>query len=129
MDPTGEMDPWDILDQSSWTHSISHSLLNTVVRLPSRDELPQVHEQLRSQGLCEDVSLLLVCWNPLQMEDAIGVLLSLHIRKEMVELDSNVFGSWSQLGIVCKLNTTSICLLYTSPSPRDGLLSRMPSSA
>ena len=25
--------------------------------------------------------------------------------------------------------TTNICLLYTSPSPRDGLLSRMPSSA
>ena len=24
---------------------------------------------------------------------------------------------------------TNICLLYTSPSPRDGLLSRMPSSA
>jgi hypothetical protein len=23
----------------------------------------------------------------------------------------------------------SVCLLYTSPSPRDGLLSRMPSSA
>ena len=36
-----------------------------------------------------------------------------------------VFGDWtprqSQLGW--------ICLLYTSPSPRDGLLSRMPSSA
>ena len=26
-------------------------------------------------------------------------------------------------------NHLSICLLYTSPSPRDGLLSRMPSSA
>ena len=25
--------------------------------------------------------------------------------------------------------TFNICLLYTSPSPRDGLLSRMPSSA
>ena len=25
--------------------------------------------------------------------------------------------------------TTGTCLLYTSPSPRDGLLSRMPSSA
>ena len=25
--------------------------------------------------------------------------------------------------------TSSACLLYTSPSPRDGLLSRMPSSA
>ena len=24
---------------------------------------------------------------------------------------------------------SSLCLLYTSPSPRDGLLSRMPSSA
>ena len=24
---------------------------------------------------------------------------------------------------------TQLCLLYTSPSPRDGLLSRMPSSA
>ena len=27
------------------------------------------------------------------------------------------------------LNQLKICLLYTSPSPRDGLLSRMPSSA
>ena len=27
------------------------------------------------------------------------------------------------------LGFTIICLLYTSPSPRDGLLSRMPSSA
>ena len=26
-------------------------------------------------------------------------------------------------------NTFNCCLLYTSPSPRDGLLSRMPSSA
>ena len=26
-------------------------------------------------------------------------------------------------------NIASVCLLYTSPSPRDGLLSRMPSSA
>ena len=28
-----------------------------------------------------------------------------------------------------KLAQVSNCLLYTSPSPRDGLLSRMPSSA
>ena len=27
------------------------------------------------------------------------------------------------------LDISSACLLYTSPSPRDGLLSRMPSSA
>ena len=29
--------------------------------------------------------------------------------------------------VCCALN--NVCLLYTSPSPRDGLLSRMPSSA
>ena len=28
-----------------------------------------------------------------------------------------------------KTHRYSLCLLYTSPSPRDGLLSRMPSSA
>ena len=32
--------------------------------------------------------------------------------------DKVLFGKWS-----------GTCLLYTSPSPRDGLLSRMPSSA
>ena len=38
-----------------------------------------------------------------------------------------------KLGTQLNLNTTTVgiisCLLYTSPSPRDGLLSRMPSSA
>ena len=33
------------------------------------------------------------------------------------------------LGIGFLLNAYFTCLLYTSPSPRDGLLSRMPSSA
>ena len=28
-----------------------------------------------------------------------------------------------------KIAPETVCLLYTSPSPRDGLLSRMPSSA
>ena len=41
-------------------------------------------------------------------------------------------GLVSQLGPsagVTKIRKYSFCLLYTSPSPRDGLLSRMPSSA
>ena len=29
----------------------------------------------------------------------------------------------------CEIKLFDSCLLYTSPSPRDGLLSRMPSSA
>ena len=35
----------------------------------------------------------------------------------LIELALNIRWSWNH------------CLLYTSPSPRDGLLSRMPSSA
>ena len=31
--------------------------------------------------------------------------------------------------VVILSNNDGCCLLYTSPSPRDGLLSRMPSSA
>ena len=34
-----------------------------------------------------------------------------------------------QVGTLPKGARDKICLLYTSPSPRDGLLSRMPSSA
>ena len=39
-------------------------------------------------------------------------------------------GSFQLLGLLVKQFCPSkTCLLYTSPSPRDGLLSRMPSSA
>ena len=34
-----------------------------------------------------------------------------------------------QIGTDFDGNLVGLCLLYTSPSPRDGLLSRMPSSA
>ena len=39
-------------------------------------------------------------------------------------LSLNPFAHFDLLGTLCM-----VCLLYTSPSPRDGLLSRMPSSA
>ena len=35
----------------------------------------------------------------------------------------------SVIGQVQTMHSIITCLLYTSPSPRDGLLSRMPSSA
>ena len=41
-----------------------------------------------------------------------------------------LIASAAEKGVADLINTSSIgCLLYTSPSPRDGLLSRMPSSA
>ena len=36
---------------------------------------------------------------------------------------------WLLSGLTASTGVYEICLLYTSPSPRDGLLSRMPSSA
>ena len=45
-------------------------------------------------------------------------------------LDACVARKCSEDVLVLGIDTnSSICLLYTSPSPRDGLLSRMPSSA
>ena len=41
----------------------------------------------------------------------------------------NTVGSLKPAGIVISPGPGRPCLLYTSPSPRDGLLSRMPSSA
>ena len=52
------------------------------------------------------------------------------------EFDSVVFQEQSVITSVPELTASrtipaavALCLLYTSPSPRDGLLSRMPSSA
>ena len=36
---------------------------------------------------------------------------------------------WGEATLEWKTRAIKGCLLYTSPSPRDGLLSRMPSSA
>ena len=49
------------------------------------------------------------------------------------DTNTNIFYRQSDIAEVCELmwylNCITPCLLYTSPSPRDGLLSRMPSSA
>ena len=50
-----------------------------------------------------------------------------------MQASSDASGEWVSVYAVPKMDCPSeermICLLYTSPSPRDGLLSRMPSSA
>ena len=45
-------------------------------------------------------------------------------KRITTEAEEEKMGSGEQA-----FNRFDICLLYTSPSPRDGLLSRMPSSA
>ena len=42
---------------------------------------------------------------------------------------ASTFGDILIVGLNSDNSVKTFCLLYTSPSPRDGLLSRMPSSA
>ena len=47
---------------------------------------------------------------------------------ELANLENAAMMAGEDTSIV-ETNPPNTCLLYTSPSPRDGLLSRMPSSA
>ena len=52
------------------------------------------------------------------------------LRKAKARLITTAFAMLALGGVVLAVdNYPYFCLLYTSPSPRDGLLSRMPSSA
>ena len=56
-----------------------------------------------------------------------------YVSKHIADMLANIENLVDAIDIVEKLENRkdgdSGCLLYTSPSPRDGLLSRMPSSA
>ena len=75
-------------------------------------------------------SLLLLQKNMVVVE---GVARKLYPETNIWEVSKPVLEDWlknlkgPKKTIDTAINTS--CLLYTSPSPRDGLLSRMPSSA
>ena len=58
-----------------------------------------------------------------------GVGGGLVIDKKIITGSNGVAGEWGHNQIPYFAAKKENCLLYTSPSPRDGLLSRMPSSA
>ena len=60
------------------------------------------------------------------------LLIAEHNNKELRPFTLNAATAASQIDSdvhAVIIGQNSACLLYTSPSPRDGLLSRMPSSA
>ena len=54
---------------------------------------------------------------------------AISLKTSVDSIARSVAGSDNEIGGKITLTTPDTCLLYTSPSPRDGLLSRMPSSA
>ena len=60
-----------------------------------------------------------------RVDKAADELAMLGCGKSVDEVNRHIVGNLSSLYTI----QSKSCLLYTSPSPRDGLLSRMPSSA
>ena len=63
------------------------------------------------------------CFIQARMKNLVGILQPIAPRNGAVKLNLNIHS------VKCSSAEILLCLLYTSPSPRDGLLSRMPSSA
>ena len=66
-------------------------------------------------GLVDNGVLIFFAYIGLDLEGKISDMIGTRVRVGLGAILGGAFGN--------------ICLLYTSPSPRDGLLSRMPSSA
>ena len=102
--------------------------------------LPQLAKDLDAKVLivnlwedCKSVDALLDAKKQLG-EKLAGVVLNGVLPQELEKVKNEIIPSLKDLdievfGVMPKSPLLRSCLLYTSPSPRDGLLSRMPSSA
>ena len=72
-------------------------------------------EQVLDEGTFEEWDGNLLSGDPLEFQDSRAYTDRLKAERKKTGLSDAAI--------------TGTCLLYTSPSPRDGLLSRMPSSA
>ena len=65
----------------------------------------------------------MVSWRADEATPERGTLRLMTVKNMSTGIEASVTGESLNSG------DPAVCLLYTSPSPRDGLLSRMPSSA
>ena len=62
-------------------------------------------------------------------DNFIDAIKTIQIPDDYKLVSFDVKSLFTSITLQLALDCTKTCLLYTSPSPRDGLLSRMPSSA
>ena len=74
-------------------------------------------------------SILKIAFIILLFAMPLGTVLTLMERKWSAMIQDRVGPNRANVGNYTGNGLLHLCLLYTSPSPRDGLLSRMPSSA
>ena len=78
------------------------------------------------------VILFAFCSQPSSVDDAVDVTTTTVLNEQIIddeEPELYVMLMWHQHQPFYTKNDDGYCLLYTSPSPRDATLSRMPSSA
>ena len=69
-------------------------------------------------------------FSKLSVKDETGLVSTTRVKFDTKPAQLNCVGVLKQGGaVICQTRPSSICLLYTSPSPRDRQKSRMPSSA
>ena len=103
-------------------HAKSRALVEQLTE--ERDHLRASHDRLR-----QELELLRRRIFVAKAERVDSTQLELEFAQKLSALDA-LSGRLAEQAMPTDVGTgTSSCLLYTSPSPRDGLLSRMPSSA
>ena len=110
----------------------SHQLQNTAFPFVWHDTVPSTSDECRQQ---EDQSDALSSTltsniddteNTDEKEDNLSCSL---LSRYSCDVDHNTLSGTGEMLRAQRSDDNTSCLLYTSPSPRDGLLSRMPSSA
>ena len=130
--------PGVMLDSQTLQAAITNLVKNALESMPDGGQL-LVRTRMIRQGVAMDVidtgmgmesNVLMNMFTEFYTCKDGGTGLGLPIAKKIIEAHGGRISVQSEVGVgTCFTVEFPTCLLYTSPSPRDATLSRMPSSA